>query len=287
MKTKELPILLTPDGSYFCYRQEIYGTSPAQKEFLQPFLNAFRKGSTNEIVFPDDQKERFVSEALPFIEKIGTVLVDPDLAWKFCRENLVSKIYFDRGAGNGIAVRLEFCYGERVINPFASPGETGNSPASDDTILIRDTEKEKQVLSLLEQSDFIVKQGKIYLDDENKIFEFIMNYLPQLQDLAEIYYSDEFKLKIRTSTSLSGRVRLDENLDLTADDLNEKVLHLPKYRAMYIDYFLRQANLPGLQRNRAFKQLVQSILEPQDGEFEVPPRWSTTGRKKSKNLPRK
>ena len=40
---------------------------------------------------------------------------------------------------------------------------------------------------------------------------------------------------------------------------------------MYIDSYLRQANLPGLQRNKAFKQLVQSILEPQDAEFEIPP----------------
>lgn len=326
LKTHELPIPLTPDGSYVCYRQEIYKVSQAQKEFLHPFLNAFRKDATNEIVFPDAKKERFVSEVLPFVEKIGTVLINPNLAGRFYRENLVSKIYFDRAAGNGIAARLEFHYGEKVINPFASAGETGNVPASEDAILVRDTEKERKVLSLLEQADFIVKQGEIYLDDDHKIFEFISNCLPQLQDLAEIFYSDEFKLKIRTSTSFSGRVRLDENLDLLevsfqysdidqdeladilcslhvkkkyhrlrdgsfldlnqpeleyvsqlmeyldlkADDLNKKVLHLPKYRAMYIDNFLRQANLPGIQRNKAFKQLVQSILEPQDGEYEVP-----------------
>ncbi|MFZ3372100.1 MAG: DEAD/DEAH box helicase, partial [Desulfitobacteriaceae bacterium] len=178
----------------------------------------------------------------------------------------------------------------------------------------------------LEQADFIVSQGKIHLEDDEKILEFTANWLPQLQELAEIYYSDQFKLKIRTSTTFTGRVRLDEkldileisfqyndieqeeltdifhslhlkrkyhrlrdgsfldlhqteltaiaqlleNLDLKAEDLNNKLLNLPKYRAMYLDSYLRQANLPGVQRNKAFKQLVQSILEPQDGEFEIP-----------------
>lgn len=164
------------------------------------------------------------------------------------------------------------------------------------------------------------------MEDDEKIFAFIVEWLPQLQELVEAFYSDDFKLRIRTSTSFSGRVRLDESLDLLEisfqysdidqgelaqifqslhlkrkyyrlrdgsfldlkqpelesmaqlldylnlkeGDLNGETLQLPKFRAMYIDSFLRQANLPGIQRNRAFKQLVQSILEPQDGEYEPP-----------------
>ena len=226
----------------------------------------------------------------------------------------------------GITARLEFHYGATVINPFASTRETPNNSGDNTVILIRAVDQERKILNILEQADFIVSKGQIHLEDDDKIFEFTVTWLPQLRLLAELYYSDQFKVKIRTSTTFTGQVRLDETLNilevsfqyndikqdeltdifhslrlkkkyhrlrdgsfldlnqteltsvaqlldylnLDADDLNTKLLNLPKYRAMYIDSFLRQANLPGVHRNKAFKQLVQSILEPQDGEFEIP-----------------
>ncbi|EGW36589.1 DEAD/DEAH box helicase [Desulfosporosinus sp. OT] len=323
--TEEVPIQLTSDGNYYFYQQNIYQASPSQKDLLPPILSALRKGSMTSIVIPSAQKEFFASEALPLIGKLGQVSIDPTLEDKFCQANLQAKIYFDRASDLGINARLEFCYGDTIINPFASTRENSNDLAND-VILIRAVDEERKILNILEQADFIVSKGKINLEDDDKIFEFTTNWLPQLRDLAELYYSDQFKLKIRTSTTFSGQVRLDEtldileisfhyndiepdeladifhslhlkkkyhrlrdgsfldlnqpeltsvaqlldNLDLGADDLNKKLLNLPKYRAMYIDSFLRQANLPGIQRNKAFKQLVQSILEPQDGEFEIP-----------------
>jgi SNF2 family DNA or RNA helicase len=326
LETEELPIQLTPDGSYYAYQQHIYQASPTQKELLPPILSALRKGSLTNIVIPAAQKEFFASEALPLIGKLGQVSIDPTLEDKFNQESLQTKIYFDRASDMGITARLEFCYGEIVINPFAAGRETGNDSGAGDLILIRAVDQERKILSILEQANFIVSKGKIHLEDDDLIFEFTVNWLPQLQDLAELYYSDQFKLKIRTSTTFFGQVRLDEsldileisfqytdidqaeladifhslhlkkkyhrlrdgsfldlnqpeltsvaqllnNLDLDADDLNKKLLNLPKYRALYIDSYLRQANLAGMHRNKAFKQLVQSILEPQDGEFEIP-----------------
>jgi len=325
LETDELPLQLTPDSSYYVYRHKIHQASATQKDLLPPIITALRKGSAPNIVIPSAQKESFASEALPLIGKLGLVSVDPFLEDKFSHEHLQAKIYFDRTPDMGITARLEFHYGDIVINPFASTRETDDS-SDRDVILIRSAEQERTILRIFEQADFMVSKGKIRLEEDEKIFEFTDNWLPQLRDLAELYYSDQFKIKIRTATTFSGHVRLDEsldileisfqyndipqdelahifeslhlrkkyhrlkdgsfldlnqpeltmvaelldNLDLDADDLNNKLLNLPKYRAMYIDSFLRQANLPGMQRNKAFKQLVQSILEPQDGEFDIP-----------------
>ncbi|GAB6152102.1 DEAD/DEAH box helicase [Desulfosporosinus burensis] len=326
LETEEMPLQLTDDGSYYVYQAKIHQASPNQKELLLPLLSALRQGSVTNIVIPAAQKELFASEALPLIGKLGPVIIDPVLEDKFNQESLQAKIYFDRSSDMGITARLEFHYGETIINPFSATRDTSNESTASDVILIRSVNQERMILNILEHADFIVSKGKIFLEDEDKIFDFTVNWLPQLRDLAELYYSDQFKLKIRTSTTFSGQVRLDEtldileisfqytdiehnelsdifhslhlkkkyhrlrdgsfldlnqpemnavaqlieNLDLKASDLNEKMLNLPKYRAMYIDSFLRQANLPGVQRNKAFKQLVQSILEPQDGGFEIP-----------------
>jgi len=325
LDSDEVPLQLTPDGSYYAYRHRIYQASPTQKDLLPSIISALSKGPSTHIVIPSAQKEFFASEALPLIEKLGQISVDPLLENKFTHESLQAKIYFDRASDMGITARLEFHYGDTVINPFASTRDTNDSGSSD-VILVRSAEQERKILSILEQADFMVSKGKIHLEEDEKIFEFTVNWLSQLRDLAELYYSDQFKLKIRTATTFSGYVRLDEtldileisfqyndipqdelanifdslhlkkkyhrlrdgsfldlnqpelttiaklldNLDFGAEDLNKKLLNLPKYRAMYIDSFLRQANLAGVQRNKAFKQLVQSILEPQDGEFEIP-----------------
>jgi len=326
LESDEVPLQLTPDGSYYSYRENIYLASSTQKNLLPPILRALREGSTTSLVIPSAQKELFASEALPLLGKLGQVSIDPTLEGKFSQETLQATIYFDRALDMGITARLEFHYGDIVINPFASTRETLNTSADSTVILIRSVDQERKILNILEQADFIVSKGQIHLEDDDQIFEFTVTWLPQLRPLAELYYSDQFKVKIRTSTTFSGQVRLDETLnilevsfqyndieqdeladifhslqlkkkyhrlrdgsfldlnqteltsvaelldylDLEAGDLNTKLLNLPKYRAMYLDSFLRQANLPGVHRNKTFKQLVQSILEPQDGEFEIP-----------------
>ncbi|HEY8909907.1 MAG TPA: DEAD/DEAH box helicase [Desulfosporosinus sp.] len=322
----EYPLQLTPDGRYYVYRQNIYLASPAQKEILPKMLQALRNGSTTNIIVPAAQKEFFASEVLPMIEQLGDLSIDPTLASKFNQEHLHAKVYFDRAKNSGISARLEFFYGNIIINPFASTRETSQYSTTSDLILIRSVELERKILNIFEQANFMVSQGNIHLQDDEDIFEFTTNWLPKLQDLAELYYSDQFKGRIRTSATFSSQVRLDEtldileisfqyddiekdelagifqslhlkkkyhrlrdgsfldlnqpdldavaqfldNLDLEAEDLTDNILHLPKYRAMYIDSFLRQANLPNVERNHAFTQLVQSILEPQNAEFEIP-----------------
>jgi SNF2 family DNA or RNA helicase len=321
----EPPVPLTADGRYYLYNRQIYQVCQEQTEFLPNLLKALSGKQRPGILFTAVQKDRFASEALPLIQKMATVSIEPTLADRFIREDLQPKIYFDRAGENGITARLEFHYGEILINPF-SRRDFRTAPG-DDQILIRDLEQERKIVSIFEQADFIVSEGKISLEDDEKIFDFTVKGFPELQDLAEIYYSDDFRLTIQTSATFSGRIRLDESLDmlevsftcgdidpkeladifqslrmkkkyyrlrdgsfldlqqhdleamsklldhldLKGQDLTDQTLHLPKFRALYIDSFLRQAELSGIQRNKAFKQLVQSILEPQDGEYDPPP----------------
>ncbi|MGI1659535.1 MAG: DEAD/DEAH box helicase [Desulfitobacterium sp.] len=325
LKSK-LPLQLTDDGRYYIYEKMLYQVSPEQKAFLPNFIKTLSGKSHLTLTFPANQKDHFASEAIPLMEKLGSVSIEPELAEQFVREELRPQIFFDRIGENGIRARLEFHYGDHMVNPFASQKNLKLAEGAHSQILIRDIERERKILGIFEHAEFTVSQGTISLEDDEKIFDFIMEWLPQLQELVEAFYSEDFKLKIRTSTSFSGRVRLDESLDLLEisfqysdidqgelaqifqslhlkrkyyrlrdgsfldlkqpelesmaqlldylnlkeDDLTGETLQLPKFRAMYIDSFLRQANLPGIHRNRAFKQLVQSILEPQDGEYDPP-----------------
>lgn len=357
-----LPLQLTDDGRYYIYEEKIYQVSPEQSSFLPNLIKTLSARNLQTITFSGEQKDFFASEAIPLIEKLGSVSIEPEIAENFVREELIPKIYFDPYGENGIRARVEFHYGDHIINPFSSQAvqsahssqatdsyhpddsfqgdvsdelsnqtpqlqkENSASESNSSLIIIRQVEKERKILDIFEQGEFAVSNGSINLEDDEKIYEFIVEGLPQLQNLAETYYSEDFKINIRTSTSFSGQVQLDESLDLleisfqysdinqeeladvfhslkikkkyhrlrdgtfldlqlpelesmatlldqlnlTEKDLENQTLQLPKYRAMFIDSFLRQSNLPGIKRNQAFKELVQNILEPQDGDFEPP-----------------
>ena len=289
-------VSLTDSGEYFYYLQNIYKVSETQKRSLLPLLKAFTANRQSHISFSPSQKGRFVSEILPHIQDMGKVSIDEAVEKSFYREDLQAKIYFDKHK-DGISAIIEFHYGEEQINPFF-----GEKPQkeSDNRILIRDVEKERKFISLFERAEFKVEKGKVYLLEEDKIFEFINEILPELKELAEIYYSDDFRnIKMRNSYSYSGRVRLNEtsnilefsfefddidkdelenifaslkikkryyrlkdgsfmplnsaelenmaqlidHLDISAKDLRNNVIELPKYRAMYIDNMLRESRL--------------------------------------------
>ncbi len=61
-----------------------------------------------------------------------------------------------------------------------------------------------------------------------------------------------------------------DKLGVGPEDFDNHVLLLPKYRALYLDSLIRESSLNHIERNMAFKQLVQNIKEPQDMDFAIP-----------------
>lgn len=121
----------------------------------------------------------------------------------------------------------------------------------------------------------------VKLNTKSNMLEFSMNYedIPTNELLALL---SSYKLKKRYHKLKSGAfIPLDsagfqivatllEQLDLNPQDIEKKVIELPKYRAMYIDSLARDASDFRLERSSSFKKMVQDILDPQDMEYPVP-----------------
>ncbi|SFR03684.1 DEAD/DEAH box helicase [Desulfoscipio geothermicus] len=319
-KLRLVPLVKT--GEYFFYEGKIYKISDRQKDYFLPFVNAFTQ-SSDGIRFSKQQRERFVAELLPVVRQIGRVDIAPEVKSSFHETDLKAEIYLDKN-GDAVTAKVEFAYGDIRFNPFAA--KTGFRAG--DKILVRDVQKERAVLNLLEKAEFRTLSGNLYLNQEEAICEFVYHILPELQELAEVFYSDSFRnMRVRDSATFSGGVRLNEDsgmlefsfelegidsaeirevfqslrekkkyyrlkdgsfllldsaganlyqamnmidsLNISDRELEKKVIQIPKYRALYIDRCLRESNLR-VERNLAFKQLVQNVTEPQDMEFEVP-----------------
>jgi hypothetical protein len=145
IQTQGIAYPITTDNSYILAGGQIYAPPKDQVRSLSPFLQLMNQSESSKLVFYGKDKERFVSEVLPYARQAGDVSISDDLAQLLLNEPLHSEIYFDRDGG-GIQARVQFHYGESVVDPF-DPGHR-ERPA-DVRILVRDTESERKILELM------------------------------------------------------------------------------------------------------------------------------------------
>ncbi len=313
---------VTSDCEFFLYKDTICKVSNQQRDYFKPFFRYISKQNSNKISFVDQDKERFFTEILPFVEKIGQVSIDDELQAMVERLEFQPQIYLDRFE-DIITADVKFKYGDRTINPFSADGNKPNS----DKILIRDMENEGNILDILAQTDCKVSGNRIYLDEEEKIFDFVNFVIPKLQEYSQVFYSESFKaMSFRKAPSFSGFLRLNsltdflefsfniegvqqdeltaifdsirekkryyrlkdgafltleseglinmaeiiDQLDINYSDIEDGLVQLPKYRALYIDNMLKESGMKFFERNKALKDLIHDIQEPAQAEYKIP-----------------
>nr|WP_242856007.1 SNF2 helicase associated domain-containing protein [Ruminiclostridium josui] len=202
----KLPLYqITSDFEYFLHGETVYRVSEAQREYFKPFFNYMQQENTNRITFIEKDKERFFSEVLPYVEKTGQIYIDENVQEMVLRVDLEPEIYLDKFE-DIITADVKFKYGDRIINPFSA----FENQVPTGKILVRNMEKERIIIDILGESDFKVNGNRIYLDEEEKIFDFVNTIIPKLQEYAQIFYSDSFKaMTIRRLPSFSGFLRLN------------------------------------------------------------------------------
>ncbi|TDT62753.1 SNF2 family DNA or RNA helicase [Fonticella tunisiensis] len=314
-------IPLTVDGKYMFLNGVIYNISKSQRKNLAPFYSMLARYGSSNIRFSEDQREKFVSLIMPNIKRAGEFSIDKSAEGMFYEKPLEARVYIDK-AGKRVTVSVNFIYGEYNIDPFYGKNELNSS-----RIVVRDREGEKRIMDLLEDSGFKVGRDTLYIEDDERIYDFITHYVPILQEMCEVYYSDEFKkIKIYDSSYYRSSIRLNEETDLLEfsfsiegidrkslpdifnslkqkkkfyhledgsfipldseglgkvsdmmeslglkeSDLEKEIIDLPKFKAMYMDEKLREFESGYIERNIAFKRLVESIKEPRDTDFKVP-----------------
>ncbi len=323
LKWKSLNLIpLVKTGEYIFLEGKIHRISEYQRKFIVPILSAFAK-CTDGIPFSKKQQESLAAEILPVTKKIANVTVSPEVNESLLEVDLKTNIFFDKEE-DAVTAKVDFIYDEITVNPFSKTFENKS-----DKILIRDLETENTVLNFFEKAEFKTLNGKVHLEDETKIYEFIYEILPELQKWADVFYSEAFRnINIKRTLSFAGGVSLNQesemlefsfelddidsselkdifnsmsekkkyyrlkdgsflplededsqlqkvmemvnSLQIKDKDLKNKLVEIPKYRALYVDQCLKELESCQIKRNIEYKNLVQNIQEPHNLDFEVP-----------------
>lgn len=125
--------------------------------------------------------------------------------------------------------------------------------------------------------------GAIRLDEASDLLEisFQMEELPEteLPELLAALREKRKYFRLKTGAfipldepeTLAAGQFLNE-LGLSGANLQNKLVELPKYRALYLERVLREYGRERFHLNNTFKQLIHDVKEPQDMEWPIPER---------------
>ena len=208
---------VTADGEYFYSGGTIHRISKQQQEYLKPFYLAMVYQKGRKLRFIEEDKERFVSEILPYAEKAGKLVICEQVQSMIEKLPLEAEVYLDR-SGKDITADVKFLYGTRTINPFANPER---SDIKDEKLLIREIDREEAILDILASTDFKVKDGRVHLSGEDNIYEFVFQLVPRLQEHAAVFYSESLRnIRLKSAVNFSARFRLNTQTDMLEFSFN-------------------------------------------------------------------
>lgn len=182
---------LIPLSAYYSVLKngEIFQLEGQDFERLMELKQMLKGSSTVQIPIQQEQIDFFLKKVVPGLKRIGDVRISDEVTQNFMSTPLVAKIYLDR-LKNRLLAGIEFHYENVIIQPL----ENRDLPKG--PMIIRDLEKENEILELMEQSGFTITEGGYYMQNEELEYEFLYHTLPNLQKFTQIYATTAVRTRI-------------------------------------------------------------------------------------------
>ncbi len=267
--------VLDADCRYVLLEDMIYCVKESFSHTLRPLTEAFR--SSHHLKIEAGQMGHFFSMILPEFEKVAKVRVAPAFLQRFEIMPLTAELYIDYYK-DGIAVRPVFRYAELSFNPVR---EKAPEQSMENKLLIRDMQTEHQIMRYFTQYHFEEDKDRFIQPDEEKTYDFLTEALPELSEIADVYYAEIFHKKpVQMMTKVTAGVNVsDEKLlqvSFANDSFNiEELLDiLGSYRLKRRYHRLKDGTFVSLgeQQLGALADFVESagIRKASDNVVEMP-----------------
>lgn len=186
-------IMIMESYGFVLYEGKLFRLHKHQSRQLTQLRDLLDLDSSQQIHITHEQMESFIEQVVPGLMKLGSVTIAPQVSDRIVHTPLKARLYLDR-VRDRLLAGLEFQYGELVINPL----ETTRQNQESDRILMRDGEKERRILELMEQSSFTKTESGYFMDDEEQEYEFLYHVVPELEKLLQVYATSAVKVRLFT-----------------------------------------------------------------------------------------
>lgn len=198
---------LAGDGSLLYYEGTLYSPDEVFSKYYLPFYNSLGAGKP-PLVFRGNNRQRFLEEMLPVLHDTMDVPIPEFLSDKYIMLPFSADVYLEPYQGTGIKAIVKFKYGEYEFNSNEQPDIGSN-------ILVREKEKESQLIKFLYKLGFSPNSDGYVLINDKSIYDFLNEGITELSELCTIFYAKEFgRLKIRRRNKMNFSMRAGEKIDL-------------------------------------------------------------------------
>ncbi|WP_171051880.1 DEAD/DEAH box helicase [Alteribacter natronophilus] len=206
-ENREDTIVLGKNYNALFHRGTFYFLKEEEKQTALMLEKEFSSRNLSQLIVSREKMMDLSSVVLPQLKTVGEVEIEPDVRRLIKAEPLRGKLYVDLVDDTATA-RMEFHYGDVEVSPFG-----GSSEGED--IIVRDMDREMQLLSRVERIPFKFNGTELYLDDWDDVLEFLLVDVEDLSGMMEVYMTSEAKKLIYTPTE-DPRVQIeaDERLSL-------------------------------------------------------------------------
>ncbi|RKQ32722.1 DEAD/DEAH box helicase [Oceanobacillus halophilus] len=226
---------------------------------------------SNRIPIPEDQLKFYMEKLMPALRKMGEVRLSGAITEQLQKTPLKAKLFLDR-VKNRLLAGLEFHYENVIINPLDKREPQIGS------MIIRDTEKEEEILQLIKESEFSQTESGYYIHNEELEYTFLYHILPKLQKLVHVYATSAVrtrivpkntipKIKVKHKKERTNWLEFSFDMDgIPESDIKEVLAALEEKRKYYR---LRDGALLSLE-TREFEEIQRFLhaVPIQDDELE-------------------
>lgn len=243
-------VIITSDLEYVQIENSLYHLDRKKQMLLCGVL----ANELDELVFDRREKEVFQDVVLPMIK--NQIQIDSQISDIIISNNVTIKLFFDMYYDK-IKCNLVLDYDGHEINYFDK-----------NDIIVRDKEKEEEVLDYLFQYGFQIQKDKLLLEDITDIGYFLDEVLKEVTEKYETYTSEKLKkINIIKKNNISSTFSIgQDNIMSYSFDLGNikeeeivNVLESLKDKKKY--YRLKSGDIIDLEDNQELEQLDRLATE--------------------------
>ena len=231
---------------YVLYGYKLYRCSEEYKNTICPILFEIKFNGENKALIPKESCGSFCEYALSKIANFPHISIDNDVKDKYMPDNLVVKTYLDVDKILNITCDVKFCYKDIEFNPFDKNVKINVN---------RNRVKENIANSIFLDNHFILnaKELKLYLTNDEDIFEFFQKGINTFKKEFEVYVTDKLKQnQILRPKNISMGVKIKNNLlnlNFSSDDISYEELKevLKAYKLKKKFYRLKEGEFVDLE----------------------------------------
>lgn len=257
----------------------LYRLSAERMKRFAALKGILERSLERQVPIRAEEADAFMARVVPGLMKLGGVRIDEAVSSRMVRTPLKAKLYLDR-VKDRLLVGVEFSYGDITISPLADKEAEGRPG----TILVRDGEKERRIVQLLDHPDYMRTEGGVVIEEEDLQFDFLTRIVPELEKLMQVFATSAVKSQVVTGdVSPKLRIEWDERTDwldvrfeidgVSRTEIRELVRSLEEkrpYHRLPGGAFLR-LDTPDFQGiGELLRRMDGATTDGEDGEFRLP-----------------